>query len=262
MVSVSLEVRRPIPRALSSLIALVGVGFLIAIWSLLSYGGLIGPLFLPTPTAVLSSLVDLVQTKELFIALVTSFGRIWFATILSVAVGFPIGVLMGAFPAFDAFFNPYTQPMRYVPLTALLPLFILWFGIGSNMKVAFLFAGTVFYFIPLVRNAVRSVPEGYVEVALDIGLSRWQILTRILLWGSLPQVWAGLVVCNAIGWTYVVLAEIINPESGIGYLISIAGRLQRTDQVFAYVMVISVLALITDRVLTLIGRKYFDWLTD
>jgi len=255
----NIKIRKSLSRRESFLLSLLAVIVLLGIWFFVGYYGLIGPLFLPTPRAVLISLLDLVRTKEVFFALGTSIGRIWLAMILTIVIGFPLGVLMGSFPTVDAFLEPLTQPMRYIPLTALLPLFILWFGIGTNMKVAFLFAGTVFYFVPLVRNAIRGVPEGYVEVGLDIGLSRWEITRKILIWAALPQIWTGLVVCNAIGWTYVVLAEIINPENGIGYEISIAGRLQRTDQVFAYIVIISSVALLSDRALNAIGRKYIDW---
>lgn len=259
MPSIDLQVRKPISLRASFLLSMLGAGSMIVIWSILSYGGWIGPLFLPSPTAVLTALINLVMTGELFSALGISFGRILLAMLLTVLVGFPTGVLMGSLPALDHFLEPFTQPMRYIPLTALLPLFILWFGIGTNMKVAFLFAGTVFYFIPLVRNAIRAVRDEYVEVALDIGLSRWEIVRKVSIWAALPQVWAGLIVCNAIGWTYVVLAELINPDKGVGYMISIAGRLQRTDQVLAYVIAISLVALISDRALTAFGKKYLSW---
>lgn len=259
MLGINLEVRKPLSFRASLLVSTTGIASLIAIWAFLSYGGFIAPLFLPTPAAVFAALYDLIRTRDLTVALAASFSRILTAMGLTVVVGIPVGVLMGSFPIIDSFLEPFAQPMRYVPITALLPLFILWFGIGTDMKVAFLFAGTVFYLIPLVRNAIRDVRSEYIETALDIGLSPPEIIWKVLWPGALPQVWGGLVVCNAISWTYVILAEIINPESGLGYLISIAGRLQRTDQVFAGVIVIALVALVSDRLLTLIGRKYFFW---
>ena len=259
MPSLSLQIRKPLSIRARFVATLLGIAVLILIWYILSYGGVITPLFLPTPTDVVSSLLDLTIRGELIPALATSFFRIWLAMLLTIVVGFVIGVLMGSIAGFDYFFEPFTQPMRYIPLTALLPLFILWFGIGTNMKVAFLFTGTVFYFIPLVRNAIRNVREEYVEVARDIGLSQWEITWKVLVWDALPQIWAGLIVCNGIGWTYVVLAELINPDRGVGYMISIAGRLQRTDEVLAYVLAIALVALISDRALTALGKKLFAW---
>ena len=149
--------------------------------------------------------------------------------------------------------------MRYLPITAVIPLLVLWLGIGETMKITFLFFGIVFYFIPLVSNAVRSTPREYLDVAKSFG-AKFEILIKRVYWpNALPQIFDGLIVINGIGWTYVILAEIINARDGLGYLISIAGRLQRSDEVFAGLILIAAVAIGSDHILRYIRQKYFFW---
>ncbi len=235
------------------------VAIVLLAWGTVTARGLVRPIFLPSPFAVANALWKLFVDGRFFQALIVSFSRIALATVISVVLGSVIGVFMGVSKKAEACFSPLTQPLRYLPMTAILPLLILWFGIGESMKIIFLVFGIMFYFIPLVQNAIRSTPEEYLEVARSFGANPIAIVRRVIWPHALPQIFDGLIVINGIGWTYVVLAEIINAKDGLGYLINIAGRLQRSDEVFAGLILIAGVAIASDRILRLIRTKYFFW---
>jgi ABC-type nitrate/sulfonate/bicarbonate transport system permease component len=254
-----IDFQGPLSTAASSSLNLIAVLGFLTIWTIVSRSHLVNPLFLPSPLSVVLAIYHLTVSGEMLSAVAVTLSRIAKALLLTIGIGLPLGVLIGSFPGIESLFEPFLRPMRYMPITALLPLFILWLGIGATMKIAFLFTGAVVYLIPLTQNAIHDVRREYMEIGRDLGFSWWETIIKIQLPGAWPQIWSGIVVCNAISWTYVVLAEIINPENGLGYLINIAGRLQKTDQVFASLVFIAVIAIGSDRVLTFIGKRYFNW---
>jgi ABC-type nitrate/sulfonate/bicarbonate transport system permease component len=237
----------------------LSVGVVLLLWYISTAGGNIRPIFLPTPAATGKALWDLLVSGLFFKALLASLGRILVATAIAVVIGGLIGIAMGVSKRIDALLSPITQPLRYLPITALIPLLVLWFGIGETMKIIFLFFGVVFYFIPLVRNAVRTTPQEYIDVARSFGASRMTIVRKVYWPHALPQMFDGLIVINGIGWTYVILAEIINARNGLGYLINIAGRLQRSDEVFAGLFLVAMVAIVSDRILHAVRERFFFW---
>ncbi len=228
-------------------------------WYLVTASGAVRPIFLPSPGSTLEAVWGMIIDGRFFRALMFSFARIATATILATIIGSFIGIAMGVSKACDSLFSPVIQPLRYLPITALIPLLILWFGIGETMRITFLFFGIVFYFIPLVRNAIRSVPQHFIDVARGFGATPLTVIQRVYIPHALPQIFDGLIVINGIGWTYVVLAEIINAQEGLGYLISIAGRLQQSDEVFAGLILIAFVAIASDRLLQWFRNTYFFW---
>lgn len=252
---VSRFVRGNTPLFLGSGAVTVALG----LWYALSLFRVAPPLFLPSPGATLTALWTLLADGRFFEGLWVSVLRVVSATAVAFVAGAALGVLMGVSSSADAFFRPLTEPFRYLPATALIPLLILWFGVGELMKVTFLFVGIVFYVIPLVRDAVRSTPQEFIEVAKSFGMRKRDIVRSVYIPNALPQAIDGLIVVNGIGWTYVVLAELVNGQDGLGYLIAIAGRLQRTDEVFAGLILIAAVAIVFDRTLRYVREKYFFW---
>jgi len=118
------------------------------------------------------------------------------------------------------------------------PLFIVWFGIEDLQKVMFLFVGIVVYMLPLVVEAVERVDDVYLQTATTLGASRWQLVWHVLVPGSSPAVGEALRVMNGIGWTYVIMAEVVNAPSGLGHLITVSQRYGHMDRMFALVFVI------------------------
>ena len=161
--------------------------------------------------------------------------------LLAAVVAIPLGLLMGTFPPVKHFFVPLLDPLRFLPISALVPLFIVWFGIDEMQKIIFLFVGIVVYLLPLVVEAVENVDEVYLQTATTLGRhARASSSATCSIPGSLPAIGEALRVMNGIGWTYVILAEVINARYGLGYLITVAGKRSHVDQIFALVLVILV----------------------
>jgi ABC-type nitrate/sulfonate/bicarbonate transport system permease component len=166
---------------------------------------------------------------------------------------------MGTFPPIKHFFSPILDPMRFLPISALVPLFIVWFGIEDLQKIMFLFVGTVVYLLPLVVEAVEKVDDVYLQTATTLGATKGQLVWHVLVPGSLPAIGEALRVMNGIGWTYVILAEVINAPHGLGALITVAGKRSHVDQIFALVLVILVIGVVTDAVIRQINKRLFAW---
>jgi NitT/TauT family transport system permease protein len=202
---------------------------------------------------------ELIRRGLFFEALQISTLRIAKALLWVLAIGVPVGVILGSFPAFDAFFRHPVDAFKAVPVTAIAPLVILWYGVDEKAKIVFLFLGAIFYMILLTKNAVLSVREEYVKTAVDLGAGRARVIATVLLPGALPQIWQGIIVSNAIMWTYIILAEMLSGGSGLGYLINTAGRLQRSDQVYALIILISLLVVGLEWILRSIQRRFIRW---
>jgi NitT/TauT family transport system permease protein len=151
------------------------------------------------------------------------------------------------------------DPLRFLPISALVPLTIVWFGIEERQKIAFLFMGIVVYLLPLVVEAVEKVDEVYLQTATTLGATKWQMVSEVLVPGSLPAIGEALRVINGIGWTYVILAEVINARYGLGALITVAGKRSHVDQIFALVLVILVIGVVTDLVIRFVNQRLFTW---
>ncbi len=244
---------------------LIGLGVLAlvaACWCYVTYAGRVPALFLPTPTGIWQGLARFHERGWLIPAIVRSTLRVAKALCLVIGVGLPIGVLMGTFPVVDAALRKIVNGAKSIPTTGIMGLIILWFSIEERAKIIFLFIGAIFYMIILVKNAVQNVPDEYVRVATDIGASPWQIVSRVLLPGALPQIWDAIAVCNGIMWTYIVLAEFINgneEQLGLGYLLQIGTRTNESGSVFAVLIVIAIISSLTDWLFLAVRRRYLRW---
>ncbi len=260
--------RSAIPAGAGRLVSAVSVGVLIAAWCALSYikvqrGDELVPLvphfFLPSPDEVIKGLLYLIFEKDLLQAVLISAVRIAKAFGLSLAVALPLGIAMGSFELINRIFEPIVAPMRYLPITAFIPLLILWFGIDESQKVAFLFLGTVVYLLPAVVDAVRAVPEEMVQTAFTLGATKAQVIRTVLIPSALPQIFDGFRVMNAIAWTYIILAEIVNAQSGIGYILQLAGQHLKPEWMFAGILVVGVIGLLSDLVIRSVNSLLFSW---
>lgn len=257
-----LAIRKKLTPQMDIALMVGGVLLVIIIWCILTYGGYVKPIFLPTPTGILEGFGDFNQRGWLIPAILRSTWRVTQALLLVIAIGIPIGLLMGAFPAVDAALRLMINGAKSIPTTGIVGLIVLWFSIEEKAKIVFLFLGAIFYMIILVKNAVQTVPEEYLRVAIDIGASPIQLLQRVLIPGALPQIWDAIAVCNGIMWTYIVLAEFINANEsqlGLGYLLFVSSRANESGQVFAVLIVIAVISSLADWLLQLVRRRYLNW---
>lgn len=238
----------------------------VAVWAALSGFGIVEPNRLPAPWSVAKAFGYLAwdgdsQRSLLGTATLWSFGRVLVAGLLVVAVGVPIGVLMGASPRVNSFLSPLIDPFRSAPVVALLPIMVMWFGIGEWMKIMFLFFGAVVYLIPMVRDAIQAVPQAYWVGARDIGGTPWECVRHAVLPIAMPRIADGIIVAVSVMWTYITVAEYVNARQGLGQLIQNARRFSAMDQVFAGIIVIVALALVTYKLMTLAKRRLYPWET-
>jgi NitT/TauT family transport system permease protein len=244
------------------LFGLAGIGSLVTIWCFLTYGGYVKPVFLPTPSGIWEGLVAFQQRDWLFPAIVRSSWRVFRSLLIVLAIGIPIGILMGAFTPVDAFLRKIVNGAKSIPTTGIVGLIVLWFSIEERAKIVFLVLASLFYMIILVANAIRSVNEDYIKVAVDLGATPAQTIWRVLLPGALPQIWEGIAICSGIMWTYIVLAEFINSSEeqlGLGYLLFIGSRTQESGRVFAALIIIALISVFTDFTLQSVRKRFFNW---
>jgi NitT/TauT family transport system permease protein len=251
--------RTNLPQGASFALGLVSPIVLFGTWCGLSYGGFAPPDFLPSPTEVLRGILQLFIEHDLWSAILISSRRIGLAFLLASALALPLGVLMGSFAAVNRLFEPVVSPLRYMPISAFIPLLILWFGIYEKQKIAFLFLGVFVYLLPVVVTAIRSVPEELVQTALTLGASKFQVIRTVLVPAALPEICDSFRVMNAISWTYVILAEAVNPEHGLGYMVELARTHQKASWSFAGLFVIGGIGLLTDGAIRLLWNIAFRW---
>ncbi|HYV44432.1 MAG TPA: ABC transporter permease [Myxococcaceae bacterium] len=261
--------RAPIPRATGQLLAASSVALVLVVWCVLSYvhvnkGGaepepLVPHFFLPPPDEVFRGLLYLVFNQGLFSAIGVSVIRILKAFALSLLVALPLGIFMGSFEAANKFFDSIMAPLRYLPITAFIPLLILWFGIQEEQKVAFLFLGTFVFLLPVVVDAIKVVPEELIQTAFTLGATKAQVIRTVLIPAALPQIFDSFRVMNAIAWTYIILAEIVNPQNGIGYILRLAEQHTKPAWSFAGILVVGVIGLLTDLLIRGVNRLLFGW---
>jgi len=252
-------IRQPVPRTTATMLGLIMPIVVLAVWCIISYGGLAPADFVPSPTEVVRGTLQLFIQYDLLTAILVSTRRIVLAFLLASAVALPLGVLMGAFTPIHHLFESITSPLRYMPISAFIPLLILWFGIYEKQKIAFLFLGVFVYLLPVVVSAIRAVPEELVQTALTLGASRGQVIRTVLLPAALPEIFDSFRVMNAISWTYVILAEAVNPEHGLGYMVELARTHQKASWSFAGLIVIGGIGLLTDLIIRTISMVLFRW---
>ncbi len=254
-----MELRQPLPRSKALAISFIAPILLIAIWCLLTYGGFVSEDMLPSPTEVIKGTLQLFIQYDLTHSILVSSKRIALAFVLAAAVVLPVGGFIGAFEPVKKVFEPIMAPLRYMPISAFIPLLIFYFGIYESQKIAFLFIGVFVYLLPVVVYAIRSVPEELVQTALTLGASKLQVIYSVLVPASLPDIFDSFRVMNAILWTYVILAEAVNPEGGLGYMVELARTHQKVSWSFAGLIVIGGIGLITDFILRGISGVLFRW---
>jgi ABC-type nitrate/sulfonate/bicarbonate transport system permease component len=245
-------------------LGVVAVLAVLLLWSLVSLSGLVPANKLPPPWKVLDALKYLAWYEGkslLWPAIVASVGRVASAAILVVIVGIPVGVLMGAAPRINALLSPLVDPFRSAPIVALLPILVMWMGIGEGMKVTFLFLGAVVYLIPMVRDAILAVPQSYWISARDLGATPFESVHRAVLPIAMPRIADAIIVAVSVMWTYITVAEYVNAGAGLGQLIQNSRRFSAMDQVFAGIIVIIALALVTYQLMSWAKRRLYGWET-
>jgi NitT/TauT family transport system permease protein len=252
-------IRASVPDNIRGILTFGSIAGFLALWSILTVFHVVSAAFLPSPLAILNAIITLTLDHGLLKAIGVSTLRILLATFFSIAVAFPLGVLMGTFDAINRFLEPVLNPLRYMPITAFIPLLILWFGIDESQKISFLFLGTFVFLYPVVIDAIRAVPEDLVNTARTLGANRLQVVFTVLIPSALPQIADSFRNLNAIAWGYVILAEIVNARAGIGALLNVASQHARTEWTLAGIVVIGIIGYVSDQIILRLTQVAFRW---
>lgn len=250
-------------KAGSGVEAVVGILaalLVIGLWELAARLHLIAPQFLPSPFEVLQAGWRMLTTQSLLYHAGVSTGRVWAAFLLAAAMAIPIGILMSSYRIVGAALEPMVDFIRYLPVPALVPLSIIWFGVGESTKIFLLWLGTFFQLVLMVADDMRRVPNEYVEVARTVGANSRQVMIDVALRAMGPSLVDNLRITLGWCWTYLIIAEIVASNSGIGFVIWSARRFVKTPEVMAGVVVIGIIGLITDQLLRALHRRMFRYL--
>lgn len=229
-------------------------------WHLTAISGVIRPEFLPTPFAVAQAFVRLFTERDFASDIVVSVGRVWLAFFLSVIIAVPLGLLMSTYRALGAILEPFIDFVRYLPVPALVPLLIIWFGVGETSKIAVLWMGTFFQLILLIAEDNKRVPVEYIESGHTLGASNGEIMRHIIVPAALPNMVDNLRITLGWCWTYLIIAEIVAANSGIGHMIWSLRRFVKTPEVMAGIIAIGIIGLLTDQAFRFAHARLFSYL--
>lgn len=240
-----------------------GIGtaiFVVTIWAAAPVLGWTNPVFLPSPLDVVQALWVMVTQNGLMVDAGISITRVWVAFLLSAIMAIPIGIMMSSYRIIGSALEPLIDFIRYLPVPALVPLSIIWFGIGEETKIFLLWLGTFFQLVLLVAEDMKRVPQEYFEIAYTLGAKPRAALTSVALRSMLPSLVDNLRITLGWCWTYLIIAEIVAASDGLGFVIWTARRYMETSQVMAGVLVIGVIGLLTDQAFRLVHRLLFRYL--
>lgn len=259
-----LVIRETLPAWLYWLLGVVPIVLLLGLWWLVTGSGpaegrIISPTILPSPVEVARSFRSLWFDRALTRNMLVSFTRVLAGFVVGVAVAFPLGVLMGAFTKIKATFTPLSVLGAYMPIPALVPLTLSLFGTGEEQKVAFLALAFVIYLLPLVVAAVDEVDSVYLKTAYTLGASRRQVVSKVLLAISFPDIYQSLRLGFGIGWSYILLVEMVDIGRGLGGIIIMSQRRGPREHIYLVLLVIVALAFITDKLWSIGGRLLFPY---
>ncbi|MGH6719318.1 MAG: ABC transporter permease [Alphaproteobacteria bacterium] len=241
------------------LAAIAFAGFL-ALWYAIAYFGILSQRFLPLPTAVVEALWRMSVEGDFISDIRVSIQRVMIAFALSVVMALPLGILMSTYRIVGALSEPIIDFIRYLPVPALVPLLIIWLGIEEESKIAVLWMGTFFQLVLLIADDAKRVPREFVEIGYTLGAKNWQILRDIVFRGMLPSTVDNLRITLGWCWTYLIVAEIVAANSGIGHAIWSMRRFVKTPEVMAGILTVGIIGLLTDQIIRFAHRRAFRYL--
>jgi ABC-type nitrate/sulfonate/bicarbonate transport system permease component len=256
----------PAPRT-RWLIGTCSVGIVFALWFLVTLGKTpelrwISPVILPSPLEVARSFGPLWYERGLLDSIVATLRRVLTGFGLAIAVGVPLGIVAGSWRVMEAAVMPVALFARNIPVAALIPLTILWFGIEETQKVMFIFIACSPFVYSDTVHAITSVPDRYVETATTLGASRGQVMRKVLVPLAMPDIYKSLRSLFGLAFGYIMLAELINAEHGLGYLLSTSQRRGLSEHIILILIVIGGLAYGIDRFLGWLQRGLFPYRED
>ncbi len=240
------------PRWLSPLLLLI-------LWELGARSGLIPARVLAAPSTVAETAAQMIASGDLIQNLLVSLGRVVAGFTLGAVTGVVLALIAGLSRWGETLLDPPIQMLRTLPLLALVPLFIVWFGIGETPKVALIALGSTFPVYLNLFNSIRSVDAKVVEAARSFGVGGLELIRDVILPGATPGLLLGVRYALTVSWLFLVVAEQINAQAGLGYLINNARDFLRTDVIVLCLLIYALLGLASDAILRALERRALAW---
>ncbi len=256
-------IRSAVPRGASIALGAIPVVLILVLWWFVTAGAPeerhIAPTILPSPVEVAQSIPELINSRDLLHHVWASVRRVGLSFLLALAVVLPLGILMGSFGGVSAIFTPVSTASGYIPIATLVPLTMSWFGIDELQKIMFLAMAFGIYLLPLVVNAIEAVPDIYLRTSYTLGATRLDVIRRVLIPIALPDLWHAMRLAFGVGWTYIVLAEVVVMVDGLGFLIQNSFRRGPREHIYLVILVITLIAWVADLGWQRLGRVLFPY---
>jgi ABC-type nitrate/sulfonate/bicarbonate transport system permease component len=237
-----------------------GVTIFLIVWELVgNVLQLINPMFMSAPSLIAKAAIDLFSSGEIYNDLYISGTELLGGYLLSAVVAIPFGIMVGWYKKMSYIFDPFINAMNATPRVALLPLVIIWLGIGILSKVGIIFLGAVFPILINSRDGVKTTPANLLTAAKSFGASEWMIFKAVVLTSTIPFILSGLRQGLGRAIVGVMVGELYAATAGIGFMITVAGATFQTDKVFVGVLVFALTGMIGTELLAKIEKRFDKW---
>lgn len=251
--------KKDLSKLHSIFLASLSITIFIFIWFILNNILGIEEITLPKLTNVFREIIYLFISGEIVKDILISLARVIFGFSLAVIVGIPLGILCGTYKSIQNLLETNLNFLRFIPAASMIPLLILWFGVGESGKIILIFIRALPYLVLYISNAAANVEREYIEMAKIMGTKQKQILTKIIFPRILPQIWDICRIEFGSSWSTVILAEVLGANSGIGYRLVLAQRYVHITELFGLIIISGIVALLIDAILRTIHKKLFPW---
>jgi ABC-type nitrate/sulfonate/bicarbonate transport system permease component len=243
----------------NALLGTIAVAVFLAFWESAVQFGWVNPLFTSSPSRIFAAAVQMFADRSILYDLQVSGFEFAVGYGLAIAVGIPLGILMGWYRRLNAVLDPFVSALYATPRIALLPLLMIWFGIGFASKIAIVFLGAVFPILVNTITGVRTLDADFVKVARSFGANDWQLFLTVALPSSVPLLLSGLRLGLGHALIGIVVGEMYGATHGIGFLISVSGARFQIDKVMVGIIIIALAGILLTELLRVIERRFERW---
>lgn len=253
------QMKRKFRLSSTKIISVISLIVFLSIWEFVTQMGWIKPLFLPSPSRVLTTGYNMLMEGNLLVHVMESTRRVLVGFFLAVIVALPLGIILGNSKKLKAVFDPIVSIIRPLPSMAWIPLSLLWLGIGEEQKYTIVFMGSVAPALLYTIDATRNVDPLLIKAARNLGASKMTVMREVILPGAMPSIFAGMKVVLGLSWTTVISAELVAANEGLGFLIMNGQEYFMTDVVVLGMVMISFTVVIIDVFLNWVERVIMPW---
>ncbi|AOZ91072.1 ABC transporter permease [Paenibacillus crassostreae] len=256
------RIRKEINNRVFNTVMITTFALLILTWYLVSNFSGINSIFLPTPQATFKYLWSGLSNGSLWSDILISCYRVLSGFAIAIIIGTPLGLLSGAFKIVNAVTKPLIEFFRYLPISALIPLIMVWAGVGEQAKITIIVVGAVFSMTAMITDIVKGIQIDLINTAYTLGATQGQVIKNVIVPAIMPNMMDTMRMVMGWSWTYLIMAEMLASSSGLGYNIMIAERFMKTYIIFGGIFIIGILGLLFDRMFAIINKVLFHWAED